>query len=56
MPDRDAIRDAFSELLQEHGLTLEKITWTDDLKKRQLGVALKITGDLDIQQEMAFGE
>jgi hypothetical protein len=53
MPDnRDAIRDSLAEALQEHGLSLQVVTWKEDLGKRTLTLSLKISGELDVQQEL----
>jgi hypothetical protein len=50
--DRDAIRDAISEALEEHGLTLQVVTWKEDLGKGTLTLSLKIAGELHMQQEL----
>jgi hypothetical protein len=53
--DRDALRDALREVLQENDLDLHQIQWTEDLKKGELKLALKIGGDLHSQIELPFG-
>lgn len=50
--DRERLRDQMSEVLHEHGLSLDTVTWKEDLKKRELTLSLKIGGELDEQQEL----
>jgi hypothetical protein len=54
--DRDAVRDALREVLQSHDLDLEQIQWTENLRKGELKLSLKIGGDLHRQIELPFGD
>ena len=50
--DREALRDAISEALEEHGLHLLVLTWKEDLQKGALTLSLKIGGELNLQQSL----
>lgn len=54
MIDRDAIRTTLIDALEEHGLSLDEVVWKENLKKRSLSLGLKISGELDEQQELPF--
>lgn len=56
MIDREALRDAIKEVLEEHGLALEKVVWTDDLKKGTTGLALKVGTPVGEQTELDYGD
>lgn len=50
----DQVRDALKEALDGFGLTLEVLTWKEDLSRGSLTLSLKVSGDLDQQQELPF--
>lgn len=50
--DRQALKDALSETLQEHGLHLVEVIWKENFEKRTLALGLKVTGELDEQLKL----
>lgn len=44
-----ALEEALKATLAEHGLRLVEVTWKKHLVKRTIGLALKVSGDLDQQ-------
>jgi hypothetical protein len=55
MADKDQVRDAVRETLEVHGLHLAKFGWEEDLVKRTVKISLRISTDLDIQEDLPFG-
>lgn len=49
MTDRQALKDALRETLEEHDLRLVEVTWKENFEKDTLALGLKVTGDLTEQ-------
>jgi hypothetical protein len=51
--DREELRAGLVDLLKEHSLTLEVLTWKEDLVQNSLTLTLKVSGEL-AQTELPF--
>lgn len=52
-PETSALESALREVMRDHGLKLEEVTYRRNFKKRTVALGLKVSGNLD--EQLALG-
>lgn len=52
--DRKALRAALEDVLNDHDLHLERMSWSEDFEKETVTLSLKAGGSANVQADLPF--